>query len=349
MPELVIDRLSRRFAGGGGVDEVSFTVESGEFFVLLGPSGCGKSTLLRLLAGLDRSDRGSIEFNHREGSGSERATVAMVFQNYALYPHMSAFDNIAFPLKLAGVARDEIARRVSATSRTVGLQTDLRRRPAELSGGERQRVALARALIREPRMILMDEPLSNLDAALRSALRVELKDFQRRTGRTIIYVTHDQVEALTLADRIAVMRAGRVLQVDTPQRIYDGPANRFVASFVGQPPMNLLECPADPARHAVVLDGAQIRCATELPGGQVVLGIRPADISFEPAAVWPSLEVTVEQVEFVGGRSVVRARTATHSLIIETTTPVRADQRRSIYLDPARVHLFDASSGSRID
>jgi multiple sugar transport system ATP-binding protein len=241
MAELEIHELSRRFESGGGIDNVSLTVQTGELFVLVGPSGCGKSTLLRLIAGLDSPDRGEILIGDQTAR-DRRDLIAMVFQNHALYPHMSAFDNIAFPLRLRRVSKDEIARRVAAAAALAALQIDLGRRPAQLSGGERQRVALARALIREPRVILMDEPLSSLDAQLRGRLRVELKEFQRRTGRTIIYVTHDQLEALTLGDRIAVMRAGAVEQLGTPTEVYQRPANLFVATFIGQPPMNILRC-----------------------------------------------------------------------------------------------------------
>src|SRR5579883_1627178 len=205
MAELEIRDLGRQFKSGGGVRGVSLSVEAGELFVLVGPSGCGKSTLLRLIAGLDYPERGEIRVGGRN-CGDRRDLIAMVFQNHALYPHMSAFDNIAFPLRLRRTPKAEIQRRVADAAALAALQIDLARRPAELSGGERQRVALARALIRQPRVILMDEPLSSLDAQLRGRLRVELKEFQRRTERTMIYVTHDQLEALTLGDRIAVMR-----------------------------------------------------------------------------------------------------------------------------------------------
>ncbi len=241
MAELEICQLSRRFKSGGGLNEVSITVETGELFVLVGPSGCGKSTMLRLIAGLEQPDSGEIRIGD-QAVADRRDLIAMVFQSHALYPHMTAFDNIAFPLRLRRISKPEIERRVAQAAAMAALQIDLRRRPAELSGGERQRVALARALIREPRVILMDEPLSSLDAQLRGRLRVELKEFQKRTGRTIIYVTHDQLEALTLGDRIAVMRAGAVEQLGTPTEIYQRPANLFVATFIGQPPMNILRC-----------------------------------------------------------------------------------------------------------
>ncbi len=238
MADLEIRNLTRSFPSGGGVFDISLTVESGEFLVLLGPSGCGKTTLLRLIAGLEFPDSGEIKIGG--ANTTRRESIAMVFQNFALYPHMTVFQNIAFPLKLRRVAREETERRVKESAAKAGLTVDLKRYPRELSGGERQRVALARALVREPQIILMDEALASLDAQLRSSLRLELKEFQRRTGRTFVYVTHDQVEALALADRLVVMRNGRVEQMGAPQEIFDLPQSEFVAAFVGNPPMNFV-------------------------------------------------------------------------------------------------------------
>src|SRR5579863_6067757 len=236
MADLEIRNLTRTFPSGGGVFDVSLTVESGEFLVLLGPSGCGKTTLLRMIAGLEFPDSGEIKIHG--ANNASRESIAMVFQNFALYPHMTVFQNIAFPLKLRHVASDETERRVRESAAKAGLAVDLKRYPRELSGGERQRVALARALVREPQIILMDEALASLDAQLRSSLRLELKEFQSLTGRTFLYVTHDQVEARALADRLVVMRNGRVEQVGAPQEIFDRPQSEFVAAFVGNPPMN---------------------------------------------------------------------------------------------------------------
>ena len=240
MADLVVRNLTRRFPSGGGIFDVSLSVQSGEFVVLLGPSGCGKTTLLRMIAGLEFPDSGEIQIGgtNQAGNTTHREAIAMVFQNFALYPHMTVFQNIAFPLKLRHVAREETERRVKESAAKAGLTVDLTRYPRELSGGERQRVALARALVREPEIILMDEALASLDAQLRASLRIELKDFQRRTGRTFVYVTHDQVEALALADRLVVMRKGRVEQVGGPQEVFDRPQSEFVAAFVGNPPMN---------------------------------------------------------------------------------------------------------------
>ena len=350
MPELVIRNLVREFSSGGGLHDISLEVGAGEFFVLLGPSGCGKSTLLRLIAGLDPADRGTIEIaGARAGYGSRGGAVAMVFQNYALYPHMNAFENIAFPLRLMKLGREEIERRVAACAKTAGLSIDLNRRPAELSGGERQRVALARAIVREPRIILMDEPLSNLDAQLRASLRVELKRFQRETGRTVIYVTHDQFEALTLADRIAVMRAGTVEQIGSPQALYNEPANEFVASFVGQPPMNLMRARIAPNRNALLVDDSVL--AVEPPAAardEVTVGIRPEDLSLTPDPAKLAIETTIERAEFSGARFLVVARFGPVNLLTETDEPVEPGEHRRFYLERGRLHFFDPASGKRI-
>ncbi len=346
MPELVIRNLWRGFSSGGGLRDISFEVEAGEFFVLLGPSGCGKSTLLRLIAALDPADRGAIDI---AGTRAGHGAVAMVFQNYALYPHMTAFDNIAFPLRLMKLGHDEIRRRVAACARTAGLSIDLNRRPAELSGGERQRVALARAIVREPRIILMDEPLSNLDAQLRASLRVELKRFQRDTGRTVIYVTHDQVEALALADRLAVMRAGRIEQIGSPRALYDAPANEFVASFVGQPPMNLVRARIAPDRKSLLAGDSVLRI--EPPAGapdEVILGIRPEDLSLDADPAKVAIETTIERAEFSGARFLVVARFGSAYLLTESVEPLHTSERRRFYFERSRIHFFDASSGRRI-
>jgi ABC-type sugar transport system ATPase subunit len=351
VPQLAVRNVKREFPSGGGLHGVTIEVEAGEFFVLLGPSGCGKSTLLRLIAGLEPADDGEIEIGGKRAAyGSRNGAVAMVFQNYALYPHMTAFGNIAFPLRLMGIARDEIARRVEACARTAGLAIDLNRFPAELSGGERQRVALARALVREPRVILMDEPLSNLDAQLRSSLRAELKRFQRETGRTVVYVTHDQFEALTLADRIAVMRDGRVEQVGPPGEVYDRPANQFVASFVGQPPMNLIRARVLPDRNALIAEGSVLD--TPPPAAareEVTLGIRPEDLTIEPVEEKLALEVLVERVEFSGARYLVTASIGGARLSLETSERLEVGVRRCLYADRARLHFFDPASGKRLD
>jgi ABC-type sugar transport system ATPase subunit len=359
MAELEIRQLSRRFESGGGLSDVSLTVEAGELFVLVGPSGCGKSTLLRLIAGLDQPDTGEIRIGG-DSAAPRRDLIAMVFQSHALYPHMTAFDNIAFPLRLRRTPRGEIERRVVAAAALAALEIDLKRRPAELSGGERQRVALARALIREPRVILMDEPLSSLDAQLRSRLRVELKEFQKRTGRTVIYVTHDQLEALTLGDRIAVMRAGGVEQIGTPTEVYRRPANLFVATFIGQPPMNVLRCrlreslaSADGNAVEVLPPALEIgdKLALVLPpeaGGEVWLGIRPEDLSRTPSSNSVGFEATFTRIEFIGTGFLAYATVAGQELIALLDHPIELGHSRPLYAPHRALHFFDQASGRRL-
>ncbi len=349
MGALVLRDLSRRFASGGGIEGVTLEVPSGEFFVLLGPSGCGKSTLLRLIAGLERADGGEVLLDgERAGyQAPARGVVAMVFQNYALYPHMTARENVAFPLRLMKVATGEIARRVDECARLAGLTIDLDRRPAELSGGERQRVALARALVREPRVILLDEPLSNLDAQLRASLRAELKGFQRRTGRTFVYVTHDQLEALTLADRLAVLRAGRIEQVGSPAQVYARPANQFVASFIGQPPMNLIRTRVAEDRQQLAVGNTTIGIAP--PSGadaEVTLGMRPEDLTTDRREGTLELHVIVEDVEFLGARRLVVATLGGQRILFETSERIDRGARK-IYVDRTSLHFFDVNSGAR--
>jgi ABC-type sugar transport system ATPase subunit len=352
MAQLAIRNLTRRFPSGGGVSDVSFEVTAGEFLVLLGPSGCGKSTLLRMIAGLERPDRGEIEI---EGAGEERSgerrrdAVAMVFQNFALYPHMTVFQNIAFPLRLRRVARDEIARRVRESAAKAGLDVDLERFPRELSGGERQRVALARALVREPAIVLMDEALGSLDAQLRASLRLELKEFQRRTGRTFIYVTHDQTEALALADRMLVMREGRIEQIGRAEEIFDRPRTEFVARFVGDPPMNLLPARIASDSAALVAGGARLPVAPpEGAPAALTVGIRPADLALTAGTHTVAFEAVVESVEFFGSIFLVRARMGEFAICATAVRRLEPGQPVTFHVDRARLHFFDAASQRRI-
>lgn len=366
VPELRLRAVTRRFASGGGLSAVDLEIAAGEFFVLLGPSGCGKSTLLRLVAGLDAPDAGMIEIGGRAlgGGAGGRGEVAMVFQNFALYPHMSAFDNIAFPLRLRRLAADEITRRVGVAAKMAGLDLDLGRRPGGLSGGERQRVAMARALVREPRVVLMDEPLSSLDPMLRASLRAELKEFQRRTGRTFVYVTHDQTDALTLGDRIAVMRAGKIEQVGAPAEVYERPLSEFVAGFVGEPAMNLVRATVSPGREALVLGDTRIAVAPPRAagGGEVTLGVRPGDLSLGPTrggAAAPNADAVafegeVESAEFTGARYLLVVRLgagASGAVKIAAESAERREPGTRVGLSAprARLHFFDPASGRRIE
>src|SRR6266851_2365352 len=345
MADLAICNLTRRFASGGGVFDVSLSVRGGEFVVLLGPSGCGKTTLLRLIAGLEYPDSGEIHFG---GKSIDRDAIAMVFQNFALYPHMTVFQNISFPLRLRHVARDEIERRVKTSAAKAGLTVDLKRFPRELSGGERQRVALARALVRQPEIILMDEALASLDAQLRSSLRVELKEFQRRTGRTFVYVTHDQVEALALADRLVVMREGRVEQIGGPEEVFDCPQSEFVAGFVGNPPMNFFIAEATPERTLTV-DGIDFKIKSpETSAARIKVGIRPRDLSMEAGEGRVAIDVLVESVEFSGTTYIVYAKLGTNPIRAELSRRVEAGAHLTLFLDTARLHFFDPSTGRRI-
>jgi multiple sugar transport system ATP-binding protein len=292
------------------VDKIDLAIGEGEFMVLVGPSGCGKSTLLRMIAGLEEVSGGTVHIADRDVTSlAPRARdIAMVFQDYALYPHMSVRDNLAFGLKLRHVNRREIDRRVEAVAATLGLEDYLRRRPAALSGGQRQRVAIGRAMVREPKAFLMDEPLSNLDAKLRVTMRAELARLHDRLGVTTVYVTHDQTEAMTLGQRVAVIRNGAIQQCDTPQELFDRPANLFVAAFIGSPAMNLV---------AATVDGDSVRfadIALPIPEGapvrgrrrEVILGIRPTDFELPDRAsdaAMPRIRVTPEVIEGLGAET----------------------------------------------
>ena len=345
MHGLAIRNLTRRFPSGGGVFDVSLSVRSGEFVVLLGPSGCGKTTLLRLIAGLEFPDSGEIQFG---GKSIDRESIAMVFQNFALYPHMTVFQNISFPLRLRHVERDEIERRVKESAGKAGLTVDLKRYPRELSGGERQRVALARALVRQPEIILMDEALASLDAQLRSSLRVELKTFQRRTGRTFVYVTHDQVEALALADQLVVMREGKVEQVGGPEEVFDCPQSEFVASFVGNPPMNFFVAETT-AGSNLAIDGIDLKIKPpEGTPSRIKVGIRPRDLSLDEGDGRIAINVVVESIEFSGTTYIAYAKLGTIPIRAELSRRVEAGAHLTLFLDTARVHFFDPPTGKRI-
>jgi multiple sugar transport system ATP-binding protein len=351
-------QLGKQFAGKPVVAGVDLEVAAGEFIVLVGPSGCGKSTTLRMVAGLEAITSGEVAIDGRVVNTLAPKTrgVAMVFQNYALYPHLSVFENIAFGLRLARQTQAQIDAAVGRAAQILGLEELLARKPAELSGGQRQRVAMGRAIVREPRVFLFDEPLSNLDAKLRNTMRAEIKRLHQRLGTTVIYVTHDQVEAMTLADRIVVMRDGRVEQIGTPAELYDHPVNAFVAGFMGSPPMNLL--PAQVAAHdtqcIVLSDGQSVglhqRSAWHTAAGQtVLLGLRPECITLGDAGApnAQTLHAEVELVEALGGETVLHTRVAGHELLVRVPGRVSAAMGDVLPLAVLReaVHVFDASSG----
>lgn len=278
MTTISLDAVTKNFGEFQALQPISLTFHSRQFIVILGPSGCGKTTLLRILAGLEKPSTGSVRFNEADvtHAGPKERNIAMVFQDYALYPHMTVFQNIALNLQAAKVPKDEIERRVMRVAEILNLAPSLKKRPPQLSGGQQQRVALGRAIVREPSVFLMDEPLSNLDAALRVEMRAELKELHRRVGATTIYVTHDQSEAMTLADIVVVMNHGIVAQMGTPAEIYNHPANRFVAKFVGHPPMNFL--PGRFVQGVFESKGISLPVSSRPITEEVILGIRAEDI-----------------------------------------------------------------------
>jgi multiple sugar transport system ATP-binding protein len=380
MAEIVLDNVSKVFSGGVvAVDGVSLTIGSGEFLVLVGPSGCGKSTLLRMISGLEEVTAGTISIGDRDVTElpPRARDIAMVFQSYALYPHMTVRQNLGYGLKVRKTPKSEIAERVSRAARLLGLDELLDRRPAALSGGQRQRVAMGRAIVREPKAFLMDEPLSNLDAKLRVSMRAQLSALHSRLATTTIYVTHDQIEAMTLGQRVAVMRDGRIQQVDTPQELYARPTNLYVAAFIGSPAMNLVEAEIEGGRihfggHTIPLP------ATGAPaGGRVVAGIRPEafeDSKFAEASL-PRIDVKIEVVEELGAdthvlfsvdaprveATEVRAATGDEDLTlaaaegslftarVDPGTSAKPGSPLRLAVDPTRFHYFDPETGLRLE
>jgi sn-glycerol 3-phosphate transport system ATP-binding protein len=332
MAEIVLKELSKRYPNGfEAVKALSLDIQERELLVLVGPSGCGKTTALRMIAGLEDITSGDLYIGGRRMNDvPERdRDIAMVFQSYALYPHMTVAQNIGFALKIARRSRKEIRERVRETARLLAIEQLLDRRPKQLSGGQRQRVAMGRAIIRQPQAFLMDEPLSNLDANLRVQMRGEIESLQKRLGVTTVYVTHDQVEAMTMGDRVAVLRAGELQQVASPTDIYDRPSNLFVASFIGSPPMNLL---------------------TQAPGGRSgrIMGVRPEHLDVGSSG-W---ELRVETTELLGAERLIYGRLGEEQVIVrseEGHSPAPA-AGSTIHVAPreGRVHWFDAASGKRV-
>jgi sn-glycerol 3-phosphate transport system ATP-binding protein len=351
MAEIAIRQVRKSYGRTEVVHGVDLDIADGEFVVILGPSGCGKSTLLRMIAGLEEITAGEIAIGGlrvNEKEPRERG-CAMVFQNYALYPHMSVAENIGYALKVAGVARTERAARVAAVAETVGLAGFLERKPGQLSGGQRQRVAMARAMIREPKVFLFDEPLSNLDARLRVQMRIEIRRLHRRLSTTSVFVTHDQVEAMTLADRMVVMNAGGIEQIGTPGEIYHRPATRFVAGFIGAPPMNLLraEIAGGQARLA---SGLALPLGGDWAGlaeGRVELGIRPEEVTIAP--VGDGVPFTVEFLEELGAGRLAHGMLEGADFIVALPPGVALEPggRCGLVFPPSSLQLFDAQTGRR--
>jgi multiple sugar transport system ATP-binding protein len=369
-------RVSKVYPGGVvAVDDISLSIRDGEFIVLVGPSGCGKSTLLRAIAGLEEVTSGAIGIGGRDVTdlAPRHRDVAMVFQSYALYPHMNVRQNLGYGLKVRRTSKEEVRRRVDEVAGLLGLEQLLDRRPAQLSGGQRQRVAMGRAIVREPQAFLMDEPLSNLDAKLRVGMRASLAQLHARLGVTTVYVTHDQIEAMTLGQRVAVMRDGRILQVDPPQRLYAEPVDLFVAAFIGSPAMNLVE--------AAIVDGEATFGPFRIPldperrppsgVGRVVLGLRPE--SFEDAALArggdPTIDVDVTVVEELGSdahvffevaaprisaealaapgedATLLADETSLFTARVDPATPARPGAPLRLSVDPRKLHFFDPETG----
>ncbi|GAA2454381.1 sn-glycerol-3-phosphate import ATP-binding protein UgpC [Actinomadura vinacea] len=342
------------------VDEVWLDVADGEFLVLLGPSGCGKSTLLRMIAGLLEPSAGRVLLDDADITHTppQRRDLAMVFQSYALYPHLSVGRNIGFPLRARGLSKAAIRAEVAKVAAMVDLTELLDRKPRELSGGQRQRVALARALVRDPGAFLMDEPLSNLDAKLRATTRAEITALHRRLGATVVYVTHDQVEAMTMATRIALLNEGRVEQTGTPAEVYDEPASVFVARFLGSPPMNLLDATLHTAGNALMARGPELDVALGiegpgieggLPDRAVTLGVRPEHLKVVPPE-GAGFRAQVTAVENLGGDEVAHCRTGSAQVSVRGPRPLglSTGDRVGLSARPEHLHLFDAGSGRRL-
>jgi len=360
-----LERVTKKFGAVTAVNDVSLEIPDKQFTVLVGPSGCGKTTALRLIAGLEEATAGDIFIGERRVNDvpPKDRDIAMVFQNYALYPHMTVYDNMAFGLKLRKYPRSQIERRVKDTAGLLGIEGLLDRKPKQLSGGQRQRVALGRAIVREPQVFLMDEPLSNLDAKLRVQTRAEIKKLHARLMTTTVYVTHDQTEAMTMGDRIVVMRDGLVQQVDSPMNLYDRPANQFVAGFIGSPAMNFI-----PARvtqnggsYRISADGFQVDVPRELSdavrgvaGRDVIFGIRPEDIAdralvsdADPA--W-TIRVGVDVHEPLGSDVILYLTVGSHSIVarVDAHTQAKMGQQIEVVFNMRKMHLFDSQTQEAI-
>jgi multiple sugar transport system ATP-binding protein len=345
MASIHLENVVKRYGGFVGVRELSLDIADEEFLVLLGPSGCGKTTTMRMIAGLETPTEGRIVIGGEtmnEVDARDR-DVAMVFQGYALYPNMTVYENIRFPLRMRGVPRSEHDARIRRAAEMVELGAFLDRKPGALSGGQRQRAALARAVVRQPQAFLMDEPLSNLDAKLRASMRVQIKHLQRQLRITTVYVTHDQIEAMTLADRIVVMDKGAILQVGTPDQIYSDPANAFVAGFIGAPPMNLVAGMAVDGEFAA--PGVRVACPRGI-AGPVTLGVRPEDCRIGGE----DLTGTVYGVEPTGDVTYLTVAVGDRQFEVKAPRDFRAplDTPIGIGFDPARLYFFGGADGARI-
>jgi len=344
MPRLNIVNVSKSFGDRKIIDGISFKTEDGELVVILGPSGCGKSTLLRLITGLEDPDEGEIYIgsNRVDRLPPRKRNVALVFQNYALYPHMTVEQNLAFPLKVAGAPKKDIKKRVRDVAAMIGMDDRLEARPSQLSGGQRQRVALGRAIVRQPDMYLLDEPLSNLDAELRTRMRREIVQLQRSLGTTTIHVTHDQTEALSMADRLVVMNEGKIRQIGTVHEVYNRPADMFVASFVGTPKINMIDAEV---REGLIkpFDISEVFIPDKYRLREIVIGIRPEHIIADPNGKFGG---EVEIVEYLGNRNILTVKFLDQTLLVQTDiSGFKAGDRIRFSIDDRDVILFDKETG----
>ena len=351
MARLSLRGIKKRFKATEVLHGIDLDIGDREFVVFVGPSGCGKSTLLRLIAGLDPISDGEFTLNEKRMNDvpPSKRGIAMVFQSYALYPHMDVYENMAFGARLMGLDKPEVEVRITEAARMLRLNELLQRKPRELSGGQRQRVAIGRALVRKPEVFLLDEPLSNLDAALRSEVRLEIAKLHRDIGGTTIYVTHDQVEAMTLADKIVVMNLGRIEQVGSPRELFETPANTFVATFIGSPKMALIDVAADGAKAAIANGGA---VTIPLPAGEKAfkLGVRPDALNLTRGA-GEGFSASVVYAEYLGDNAYVYARLADGTLVSVRTEPndiYAPDEAVTLSVDPAQLHYFSAADGQRL-
>ncbi|HKX19920.1 MAG TPA: sn-glycerol-3-phosphate ABC transporter ATP-binding protein UgpC [bacterium] len=363
MAKVLLEHIVKQFGQVTAVNDVTLDIPDRQFTVLVGPSGCGKTTCLRLIAGLEEATSGNIYIGERvvNDVAPKDRDIAMVFQNYALYPHMTVYDNMAFGLRLRKYARPEIDRRVKEAAEMLGIQTLLDRKPKQLSGGQRQRVALGRAIVREPQVFLMDEPLSNLDAKLRVQTRAEIKKLHARLQTTTVYVTHDQVEAMTMGDRIVVMKDGVVQQVDSPMNLYEKPANLFVAGFIGSPAMNFLETRLARQDGKLLIDGGVFKAevpaelgasVSEWAGKSVIFGIRPEDVSDRAHAQGNGavLRAQVDVHEPLGSDVILYLSAGQHNLVarVDAHTQARMGQATEVVFNMNKMHLFNPETHAAI-
>ena len=349
MATLVLEDLRKSFGQTQILRGIDLALADGEMLVIVGASGCGKSTLLRLVAGLEIATAGRIAIDGRDVTRVDPSArdIAMVFQNYALYPHMTVFENMAYGLRIRGMSKTQIGTAVREAAALLGIDALLERRPRQLSGGQRQRVAMGRAIVRDPKLFLFDEPLSNLDAKLRVQMRAEIRRLQRRLGVTSLYVTHDQVEAMTLGDRLLILHEGRPVQLATPMQVWSRPADTYVAGFIGAPAMNFLDAEVVNDGHAVRLaNGATFPLPQRHRSGAVTLGIRPEHVSLAPHGIG----LQVELVEPLGSETLVHGRMDDGSaLLAKLPGAAEIGDDAFVTLDPAELHVFDRASGVRID